>query len=459
MRIMHRLLEHQRRVLKNWTRTLGFISGRGVGKTYIGGLKTATVGFEVYPERVLVGGTTQKAIERAVVMEMQKNADKLGFDTLFNVRTGTITWRMPLPSGKHRLGLGYVHGFRDPRSRHVGGRGPNFAGGWLDEARDLDREVYEITKYAIRVGRGPRQLLITSTPFGEGDWMEGLLVDDVRRAHKLGRTRSLITGVSTASNYHLGEEFIRERYESMDPVTLEREFFGKWVSNTEGRAVHMFKRDRHVAKAGSRFDLHTHLPLLASHDFGSNNCATLWQWDGKLAWAVDEVMGFRWATGAIVMEYLRRHFIDPPPEKKVKRWFTTGDATGISFQSGSQFHNWEIIRKILSDRRAWVENEIGEASFVDHANKWRDLNHEELTPVRNPDVWDTLTLLNGKLHRGEVMVNERCVELIRDLERTRLEEGRRKIDKSVKDVTHLTDTARYAVKTLYYHDAMSPEVS
>ena len=53
--------------------------------------------------------------------------------------------------------------------------------------------------------------------------------------------------------------------------------------------------------------------------------------------------------------------------------------------------------------------------------------------------------MNNNLNKGNLVIDPKCTNLIKDLEQVVNKEGTRDIDKTNKNLTHLTDALGYAV--------------
>ena len=62
----------------------------------------------------------------------------------------------------------------------------------------------------------------------------------------------------------------------------------------------------------------------------------------------------------------------------------------------------------------------------------------------NPPVTDRVNAVNRALD-GNLLIDTKCKALIQDLEKVVNKEGTREIDKSNKDLTHMSDALGYAV--------------
>ncbi len=102
----------------------------------------------------------------------------------------------------------------------------------------------------------------------------------------------------------------------------------------------------------------------------------------------------------------------------------TGDASGKSGSSKSNLNDYEIIAQCFDDENIqWTAN----------------------VPAANPAVRDTVNYVNNLFEKELLYISSECPELVKDLELVGWKQGADgfHIDKSKKDLTHLSDTLRY----------------
>ncbi len=432
-------LPHQQRFLRAREKNVALITGVGAGKSFVGAWRIAQIAREEYPAYVLIATGSRDQLLRNIVEPMQMNEDLLGFKTEYKGYPHfRVTWTWPAGEEGQDPPVGRAYAFAVQTARGLNRmRGLSVAAAWLDEGRDLPEEAWRVVKSRVRVGKGRRQLLLTSTP-GEGrDWMYRYFLEAPAKRPQLRKDRLLIGGVSSADNPHNPQDYLDDLRDSYDPTVLAREFKGQWVTDKTLSAYHQFDRAVHV-KRGAPVAYRPELPVLFTMDFNILGSALLCHWFDEHFWVFDEIQMPRSNTWEVVGEAVRRLWYDKKPAQRVRKIVTAGDATGNHGDTRSRYNDWQIIREILRNKAVgnW---DYGEMS-------WRS----------NPSVRDTLVLLNGKLHRGEVLIHQRCEKLILDLEQTNFRPGTETIDKSDPDRTHLADALRYGVKAVYFDDPRRP---
>ena len=63
----------------------------------------------------------------------------------------------------------------------------------------------------------------------------------------------------------------------------------------------------------------------------------------------------------------------------------------------------------------------------------------------NPRVVNRVNAVNNNLSKGNVLIDKSCKMLIGDLEKVTNKEGTRDIDKSNKELTHMSDAFGYGI--------------
>ena len=64
----------------------------------------------------------------------------------------------------------------------------------------------------------------------------------------------------------------------------------------------------------------------------------------------------------------------------------------------------------------------------------------------NPRVVNRVNAVNNNLSKGNILIDKSCKMLIGDMEKVTNKEGSRDIDKSNKELTHMSDAFGYAVE-------------
>lgn len=206
---------------------------------------------------------------------------------------------------------------------------------------------------------------------------------------------------------------------SYDEHFYQQEVLGEFVNLGAGRVYHAFDRNEHVGK----FEIREGEPLLWSWDFNINPMASvICQRAGPLLYVLDEIVLHTSSTPEVCAEFLERY----GQHRGGLRIY--GDATGARRSSASTESDHQLIRSFLS--------------------KHQDLRGELVVGRSNPPVRDRINTANGQLSNAQgdrrLFVDEKCRELIQDLEQVSYKPNSGQIDKD-KDSnrTHLSDALGY----------------
>lgn len=215
-------------------------------------------------------------------------------------------------------------------------------------------------------------------------------------------------------------DFYERLKHSYDEKFYEQEVLGKYLNIHGGAVYHAFQRSDHVTDV----EIRPTLPLLWALDFNVHPmCSIVAQISEGTVYVLDEITISRASTRDACEEFHARF------PQHVPGVCIYGDASGNRLQT-SGTTDFRMIRE-----------------FFDSAG-YRNVTYK--VPRANPAVRERVTLLNAKLRSacGEkhLLVNKKCVELIKDLEEVSYKPDSSVIDKD-KDPyrTHLSDALGYLV--------------
>jgi hypothetical protein len=208
---------------------------------------------------------------------------------------------------------------------------------------------------------------------------------------------------------------------SYDPRFYEQEVLGKFLSMNAGRVYYAFERGSNVGAVS----VNPGLPLRWALDFNVDPmCSVVVQVDGGRVLVIDEIVLGRASTMDACREFATRF------PSHGRGLVVYADATGSRMQtSGSS--DLRILREFFRT------GEYGQVEFK--------------IPSSNPVVRDRVMLVNAKLGSAAgarmVTVDERCGELIKDLEQVVYKEGSAQAIEKDKDSrrTHLSDALGYLI--------------
>lgn len=193
--------------------------------------------------------------------------------------------------------------------------------------------------------------------------------------------------------------------EQLPEKDRQRFLDGEFTDDAEGNIYYKFNRDKHVMPCPVK----KNIPLTLGMDFNVDLMATVicQVYDNKIH-VIDEIHPHK-DTDSTAKEINSRH---PGP------WTIIPDSTGnkrTSNASGKSDH------QILKDHKFKVPH------------------------VLNPFRVDRYNEVNNLLEKGRLIIDPKCVKLIRDLEQVAYKEGTNMPDTSDKTHGHITDALGYIV--------------
>jgi len=190
----------------------GFLGGRGAGKSHVGALdmirraRRGRLYLVCSPTYTMLGDTTLRTFQD-VAREMgvlAPGAVKISPPPMIRLSTGAeILFRSA--DDPDRL------------------RGPNFSGAWLDEASQMNRDVYDVVIAALRQGGERGWLSVTMTPKGFSHWTYEVF----------GRERPDVETfyAATKTNPFLPADFAHDiRLQYGDGLRSQQELDGRFVN-------------------------------------------------------------------------------------------------------------------------------------------------------------------------------------------------------------------------------------
>ena len=280
---------------------------------------------------------------------------------------------------------------------------------------ELDVESYKNCDIAINKALGrlrgcdDAELYITTTPEGF-HYTHHLMVENS------GPDKFLVHG-KTTDNKYLPASYIQSLRDNYDDNLLKAYLEGQFTNLQKG-ATYAFNRDKNIKEC--KYDRSK--PIQAGVDFNCDPmCLVVWQEykDKPNIRVIDEFVLSHEGGG----DLLTQRMMDAVKHKYPNTTYNAfPDATGASRHSSARFSDIDIIRR------------SGFAVHVRHIN---------------PLVINRVNSMNNNLTKGNLIIDPSCINLVKDLEQVVNKDGTRDIDKSNKNLTHLTDALGYAVDYKY----------
>lgn len=275
-------------------------------------------------------------------------------------------------------------------------RGVEIGWAWLDEAAYAEKDAWDVVIGRVRHKGGNGQVKVTTTPRGF-NWLYEFFVE---QPHE---DRCYFTA-STKDNTYLPDDYHATLLKSYDSKMQEQELEGKFVNISTGRIYYNFDRVRHTHKLEKGRSFRPYIGM----DFNINPMtAIVFTIEHNKMYVWDEFFIMDANTDIMAVQ--------------LKQKYGSGleiipDATGkrlVSSSAGKSDH--DILR-----------------------------NHGFIIPsVRNPYRRDRYNLINKMLEDDQLIINESCTKLIKDLEKIAYKEGSDMPDTSDPLIGHITDALGY----------------
>lgn len=235
------------------------------------------------------------------------------------------------------------------------------------------------------------------------------------------RGYSLIEAIPYENEHLLAQvpDYYERLKDSYDERFYEQEALGKFVNLSAGRVYYAFERRENVGQ----YELREKEPIYWSWDFNIHPMSSvICQRAGPALYVLDEIVLPTSSTPEVCAEFFHRY----GSHRGGVRVY--GDASGSQHTTASGRSDYELIRDFLARNG--------------------ELRGDMRVARSNPPVRDRINVTNGRLRnvQGEcrLFVDEKCSELIRDLEQVSYKANSAQIDKDRDPLrTHLSDALGY----------------
>ena len=250
------------------------------------------------------------------------------------------------------------------------------------------------------------EIFIVSSPEGY-HYCHKIFVEDA------GPDRFIVHG-KTTDNKYLPDSYLELMRNTYDERLLKAYMNGEFTNLQQGSTYYGFNREQHTGQVS----YNPNLPIRISMDWNCDPlCAVIWQ---KYTQApnikvVKEISLHHRGEGDLMTQRMCDTIKELYPRNI---YIAYPDATGTARHSSAQYSDIDIVRK----------NNI--KVNVAHIN---------------PRVVNRVNAMNKQFSKNNILIDRSCKELISDLEKVTNKQGTREIDKSNKNLTHLTDALGYGV--------------
>jgi PBSX family phage terminase large subunit len=362
-----------------------FAAGLGSGKSFCGAQWVREKISQEPKARGLIAANTYNQLRNATLTTFFGVLDEFNIPYSYNQQRNIID-----VAGR----LVYAYSLENYESL----RGIEVGWFWLDEVRDTKEQAFKVAIGRLR-DKSANKLegRLTSSPCGY-NWLYDYFVGS-----KKTDDYEIVQG-SSFENPFLPDGYIDSMRGSYDEKTFQQEVLGQFVNTGQGQVYYAFSRERNVKPVvrDPKF------PVMVGMDFNVNPMtAVVFQCIDQKIHVIDEI----WQAGSrteTMGEYIVKNYgrgIQVVP-----------DSTGQKQTTNSNRSDHEILRDM-------------------------GLN---VVFNRNPARMDRYNVVNNLMEKDRLIVNPKCVHLIKDLEQVSFKEGSSQLDVSMdKSLTHISDALGY----------------
>ena len=250
------------------------------------------------------------------------------------------------------------------------------------------------------------ELFITTTPEGFG-YTYHFMVEQ-------SSDNKLLVHGKTTDNPYLPKSYIESLKENYDEQLLKAYIDGQFVNLNQGATYYGFDRTNAVREC----KYNRSLPIRIGMDWNVDPlCAAIFQiYPNKQIKVIKELALSHQGTGDLMTQRMCDTIRDLYPNNK---YIAYPDATGAARHSSAQYSDIDIVRA------------NGFLVLVKHIN---------------PRVVNRVNAMNNQLSKNNIIIDPSCRLLIKDLEQVCNKEGTRDIDKSNKELSHMSDALGYGIE-------------
>ena len=276
---------------------------------------------------------------------------------------------------------------------------------------ELDIENFKTAEITVQKALGRLRgcddaiLYITTTPEGFG-YTWHLMVQEYNDS-------KLLVHGKTTDNHYLPESYIQSLRDNYDDKLLKAYIDGEFVNLTQGATYYGFDRELHTGS----YKYNPTLPLRIGMDFNNHPLSSVIcqiQHNGDIQ-VINEVTLSHGGDGDLPTQRMCDTIREMYPNNL---YYAYPDATGAAKNSSARYSDISIIRQ---------NKFIVKVAHI------------------NPRVINRVNAVNNQLSKNRIKIDKGCKLFIKDLEQVTNKEGTREIDKSNKNLSHLSDAFGYFI--------------
>lgn len=385
------LLGHQYETLQSTEKYIALISGVGGGKTWTG-VHWCLQQTYLHPDALgFIGATTYGQLRNSTLSAVFSELNRLEIPYTYNQSSGI------LQIFEKKFLCKSLDNYDALRGIEIGDM-------WLDEAAFLKADAWNVMIGRLRDKRGSLRTLLTTTPNGY-NWVFSHFHPD---GEKNTPEHRLIKAVSR-DNTFLPDGYldsITSQY-GKDSKLAAQELMGEFVNVSTGQIYYSFEQDLNVTEV----KYNPAYPIWIGMDFNPHKmAAVLGQVIGDKLYIFEEIFDTQHGSNTekvckkIISKYGSGHFVCP-------------DSTGNKATSNSNRSDHAILKQYGFN----------------------------LKGASNPYRVDRYEAVNLNLEKKNILIDNSCKSLIRDLEQVSYKEGTDKPDDSDSMLTHCSDAFGYLV--------------
>ena len=381
----------------------GLIAGFGSGKTHVFLHKT-------FCNHIMK--KNKKGISNGwIVYPTYDLADELFVEPFSELLTSKgIPFKYNISKHRFTTPYGQIKLYQLQKPQRIIGAELNYIG--FDE---FDIESYKNCDIAFKKAIGRMrgaddcEIYIVSTPEGY-HYCHKIFVEDA------SNDRHLVHG-KTTDNKYLPDSYIRLMQDTYDQKLLKAYCDGEFTNLQQGATYYGFNREKNIKEVKYNRSLPIHIGMDWNVD---PLCAVVFQvYNTKPEiQVVKEVALHHAGEGDLLTQRMIDTIKDLYPDNM---YIAYPDATGTARNSSAQYSDIQLVRK----------NNI--KVNVAHIN---------------PRVVNRVNAMNKQFTDQNIIIDPSCKILIGDLEKVTNKQGTREIDKSNKNLTHMSDALGYGVNWL-----------
>lgn len=380
------LTKPQHEFLTDLSDVLLFSAGIGSGKSFCGSHWAMNQLVREPKAKGFIGANTYNQLQNATLATLFGVFDEFGVPYTYNQQKNIIK-----AAGRT------IYAYSLDRYDSI--RGIEVGWAWLDETRDTKREAFHVVLGRMRDKNCSKRLVrLTSSPSGF-NW----LYDDF--AGPKAKPGYKVVYGKTMDNIFLPEGYADSLKNSYDEKAYQQEVLGQFVNLNQGAIYYAFDRLKNVkpVKIDQRF------PVRIAMDFNINPMAAV---------------AFQTYDDSI--HVLKEYFIMSSNTHEL------GEKVLLDWGRGTEVVPDSTGKALKTASRGKSDHQI-----------LRDLGLTVLTN-RNPSRVDRYNCVNNLLEKKRLVIDESCVNLIRDLEQVSYKSGTNEPDVSEDaTLTHISDALGY----------------